>query len=401
MKKSERPKASNGEDGVDLISNMPDAILVLILSRLSSTEEQIRSSVLSRRWRYLWTAVPSVDMQLLSREESKQSKFKEFMYWVLASKTVNLDSFRLRFFYWGFSKQNCIATVWRWVHLAVMRNVKQIDLCFTIGYKKKREAIELPHYLVSCGSLEVLRLNLINYGLSLPRSVGFPALRVLHLSYVCLPEDDDLVNNFLKSCPLLEDLSLVGCKLQGLVCISCPKLKRLSIVNWSYYLGCHGIKISCSKLVDLYLGGCLWEEDDPDPLQFPGNSHFKWGHIYSFWESIDAAACDLPLPNLKTLVLRTTMGAFNLDELTQVLKCFPKLENLTLIITKDFDFGEEYEWVDEAETWRLMTRDVKRVEFFYFNGEKPKLDIKWFNNEAHMIFTFFWGKRVRAFDNLL
>ncbi|KAL4590285.1 hypothetical protein LXL04_003213 [Taraxacum kok-saghyz] len=386
MKNSEGPKTSKGEDGVDFISNMPDAILVLILSRLSSTEEQIRSSILSRRWRYLWTAVPTVDMQFLSGEESKQSKFKEFMYWVLASKTVNLDSFRLSFYYW-----DSIATVWRWVHLAVMRNVKQIDL--RIGYEEKREAIELPHYLVSCGSLEVLRLNLRNYGLSLPRSVGFPALRVLHLTNVCLPEDD-LVNNFLKNCPLLEDLSLVGCELQGLVCISCPKLKRLSIVNWSYYMGCHGIKISCPKLVDLDLGGCLWEEDDPDPLQYPGNSHFKWGHIYFFWESIDAAACNLPLPNLKNLVLRTTMEAFTVNELTRVLKCCPKVENLTLIITKVF--GDEYEWVDEAETRRIWYDDVKTVEFFEFNGEKPKLDIKWCENDLELFLTFSWEKKSRA-----
>ena len=158
MKKSERPKASKREDGVDLISKIPDAILILILSRLSSTEEQIQSSILSRRWRSLWTAVPTVDMQFLSGEESKQSQFKEFMYWVLASKTVNLDSFRLSFCYW-----ESIATVWRWVHLAVMRNVKQID--FSFWTMKDTKPIELPHYLVSCSSLEVLKLDLKNHGL--------------------------------------------------------------------------------------------------------------------------------------------------------------------------------------------------------------------------------------------
>ncbi|KAL4590296.1 hypothetical protein LXL04_003224 [Taraxacum kok-saghyz] len=384
MKKSERPKASKREDGVDLISKMPDAILLLILSRLSSTGEQIRSSILSRRWRYLWTAVPSVDMQFLSEEESKQSQFKEFVYWVLACKTVNLDSFRLSLYYC-----DSIATVWRWVRLAVTRNFKQFDFSFwTI---KDTKPIELPHYLVSCSSLEVLRLDFRNHGLSLPKVVGFPALRVLHLTNVCLPEDDDLVNDFLKSFPLLEDLSLVGCLLRGLVRISYPNLKKLKIINWDD-VGCHSIKISCPKLVDFDLGGCILK-GSREIVQFLGNSHFKWAHLYFFWKSIDAA-CDLLLPNLKTLVLRTTMEAFTVDELIQILKCCPKLENLTLIITKHFD--EEYEWVDEAETRRIWTRDVKRVEFFEFNGERPKLDIEWCENELLMNFTFLWEKRSTA-----
>ncbi|KAL4590300.1 hypothetical protein LXL04_003228 [Taraxacum kok-saghyz] len=379
MKKSERPKASKGEDGVDLISNMPDAILVLILSRLSSTEEQIRSSILSRRWRYLWTAVPSVDMRLLSREESKQSEFKEFMYWVLASKTVNLDSFRLSFYKW-----DSIATVWRWVHVAVTRNVKEIDLSF--GYKEETEAIELPCYLVSCGSLEVLRLNLKNHDLSLPRFVGFPALRVLHLNNVDLQQDDDddLVNGFLKSCPLLEDLCLIDCLLGELACISSPKLKRLSIIYWDDVV-CHSIKISCPKLVDLDLGG-IWEG------MFDGISHVKplWILLYISCKSIDGA-CDVALPNLKTLLLRTTMEAFAIDELTRILKYCPKLENLKLSIRQYF--AEECKWLDEAETRRLWTPDVKKVEFFEFNGEKPKVVIDWHEDILEMFFT--WGDKAR------
>nr|KAJ0206405.1 hypothetical protein LSAT_V11C500255780 [Lactuca sativa] len=71
-----RPKASKREDGVDFISNMPDAILVLILSRLSSTEEAIRSSILSIRWRFLWTALPSLEINVPCREEFKKKRIQ-------------------------------------------------------------------------------------------------------------------------------------------------------------------------------------------------------------------------------------------------------------------------------------------------------------------------------------
>ncbi|PWA44649.1 F-box domain, FBD domain, Leucine-rich repeat domain, L domain-like protein [Artemisia annua] len=58
MKRSKRAKPSNHENGVDFISNMPDPILQLILQGLPTTEEVVRTSILSKRWRYLWTSIP-------------------------------------------------------------------------------------------------------------------------------------------------------------------------------------------------------------------------------------------------------------------------------------------------------------------------------------------------------
>ncbi|CAH1426989.1 unnamed protein product [Lactuca virosa] len=93
MKKLEPPKTSKPTDGV---SDMPDAILLLILSRLPSTEEAIRSSILSRRWRNLWTAIPSLDIH--DGGKFKKSEFKEFVYWVLVKRSVDLDCFRFVLF---------------------------------------------------------------------------------------------------------------------------------------------------------------------------------------------------------------------------------------------------------------------------------------------------------------
>ena len=63
-------------------------------------------------------------------------------------------------------------------------------------------------------------------------------------------------------------------------------------------------------------------------------------------------------------------------------------------------FDEEYEWVGEDETRRIWTGDVKRVEFFKFNGERPKLDIEWCENELDLFLTFLW-ERGRASVKLL
>ncbi|KAL7602497.1 hypothetical protein Lser_V15G23337 [Lactuca serriola] len=305
-----------------------------------------------------------------------------------------------------------MSTVSRWIHMVVTRNVKQLDL--TVCTKENDEAFELPHCLVTCSSLEILKLNLGYCYLSLPMFKGFPALRVLALSDVDFLQDANFVKDFLASCHLLEDLTLSGCVLSklGLLCISCPKLKKLNI--YSEDRRCCDIKISCPKLVVLNLEGDIacnlfFErldslkqamidatfEGNSVPVLFHGNSHVKpfWKNLYFLCKCIDGA-CDLALPNLKTGVLQRAMGAFSVDELIQIHKYCPKLENLKLIITKDFN--EKHEFLDEDGIRRIMTPDVKRVAFLELNREKPKLVMDWC--EGILYFSFTWGNQAGFSD---
>ncbi|CAH1426990.1 unnamed protein product [Lactuca virosa] len=279
----------------------------------------------------------------------------------------------------------------------------------------------MPHCLVTCGSLEVLKLNSKERGLRLPKTMVFPSLRVLGLTFVDKLEDADLVKNFLKNYPLLEDLTLSDCVIFkfDLLCISCQKLKKLTIINMynGNYDGvqCGGIKICCPKLVDLELRGLIANNfffECLDSLKkaviepklvgnnkcvlFPGISSVEslWIDPYFFIECI-TAACDPVLPNLKTLVLSTTMDAFTFDNFNQILKYYPKLVSLKLVIQQDFhgSDGTEYGWLDEDETWSLLSNDVKRVKFFEFNGEKPKVVLEWFEDILDMFFS--WGNEAR------
>ncbi|CAH1426985.1 unnamed protein product [Lactuca virosa] len=416
MKKSEGPKASKCEDGVDLISDMPDSILLLILSGLRLTQEVIRTSILSRRWRYLWTSIPSLDI-FYRQDKLKEDEFKEFVYWVLGNRSLDLDRFRLSCYY-----HYTMSTLGRWIHMAVTRNVKKLDLTFCP--KKESEDtkdIEMPHCLVTCRSLKVLKLCLLEHGLRLPNFIGFPALRVLQLCYVVLSEKD-LEKEFLESCPLLEDLRLVDCIINkpGLLCISCPKLKKLRIDNEEKKGSCGGIKISCPKLVFMELTGpyhFLFESLDsleevvieterlpPAPtaemiinairVLIPGISHVKslWINLSFFFQCINAAR-DPSLPNLKTLELTTTISAFTIVELIQVLKYYPKLVSLKLFIKQDF-CGPEYRELDETETRRIVAPVVKWVELFEYKGEKPKVDIQWYRNAWMEMFAR-WGQETK------
>ncbi|KAL4565164.1 hypothetical protein LXL04_029249 [Taraxacum kok-saghyz] len=130
-------------DGVDTISDLPDHILHLILSRLPSTEEVHRTNILSKRWRYLWTSIPSIDTDYARQKyrKGKWDMFEEFVYWVLATKSSDLDSFRLC--YPGYYH---VSRVEHWIRIAVMRRVKVVDLmiCHRVWCEKLSIRLMFP-----------------------------------------------------------------------------------------------------------------------------------------------------------------------------------------------------------------------------------------------------------------
>ncbi|CAI9285257.1 unnamed protein product [Lactuca saligna] len=125
---------------------MSEPVLLLSLSGLPFIEDAIRTNILSKRWR-----------------------------------SIDLDIFRLRCSnYYGMS------LIGRWIHIAVMKNIKELDLICT---PKEEEDVKMHHCLATSGSLKVLRLNLDGCGLILPNFMGFPALGVLDLTCVDLLKD--------------------------------------------------------------------------------------------------------------------------------------------------------------------------------------------------------------------
>ncbi|GJX37347.1 F-box domain containing protein [Tanacetum coccineum] len=142
----------------DFINNLPGPVLQLILQGLPNTEEVVRTSILSKRWKFLWTSIPffpslNIDCEHTLKPLPKKS-FKDFVTWSLANNaTVDLDSFRLRCL-----EYYKLLTVKKWIKAAVKRNVKSLELL--CSPKNKDSAIKFPSCLITCGSLEFLRLSL-------------------------------------------------------------------------------------------------------------------------------------------------------------------------------------------------------------------------------------------------
>ncbi|KAI3524006.1 hypothetical protein L1887_02589 [Cichorium endivia] len=106
------------------------------------------------------------------------------------------------------------------------------------------------------------------------------------------------------------------------------------------------------------------------------------------------AGHDLVLPNLKTLELTTTNSDYTVTALIQVLKICPKLESLNLTIKK-VSYVFTWEDSDESEDPKSDS-DVKWVESFEFNGEKPKVDIDWYENKNDWRYiTARWGNKAK------
>ncbi|XP_023757468.1 F-box/LRR-repeat protein At3g58900 [Lactuca sativa] len=386
MENSKQSRTSKDKDGVDMFSKLPEPILHLILSHLQGTEEVIRTSILSRRWRNLWTSVPSIDIDYSRRlnpyQGFKKNNFEEFVSRVLENNSLDLDSFRL-----SCANYCNMSIVKQWIDAAVKRNVKVLDLMFCIG--DEYDEIELPNSLMTCDSLEVLRLYLFGRCLHLPyRCKGFSRLRVIELNDMML-FDGGLVTDLLKKCPLLEDLKLkklvFGEKMEMVdgdfhssIQISCPKLVFLELTSYLGKFNFTSKGLNSLKKAVINLNGSLPELMRRNICElFAGISHVESLSLnpFTILKCIDAAS----LPNLKTVELRITMDDFPMDDLIQTLQQYPRLEALHLIIQDVFSYQRRNSWqsahlkLNEVEARRILTRHLRRVEFVEFNGENPSL----------------------------
>ncbi|KAK6921465.1 F-box domain [Dillenia turbinata] len=77
----------NDAEEEDRISKLPDAILTQILSRLP-TELSVSTSVLSSRWRYVWTSVPDLVFEF-GEAIQRDPRFINFVDRILALHNPN------------------------------------------------------------------------------------------------------------------------------------------------------------------------------------------------------------------------------------------------------------------------------------------------------------------------
>ncbi|CAH8253469.1 unnamed protein product [Arabidopsis lyrata] len=175
------------------ICALPDDLLLQILHHVP-TKEAVATSILSKRWRYVWTMVPRLEF----KDEGSESVGWFIEKSLQLHKAPKLDGLIVEI------GPHCPfdVDVGKWVENAVNRDVEDLD--FKLLWTA--EPTRFPKCLYTCDTLVYLTLsNQILVDVSSPASL--PSLLYLSLHYVVYKDDGSLVR-LLSSSPILKWLSV-------------------------------------------------------------------------------------------------------------------------------------------------------------------------------------------------
>ncbi|KAH7565228.1 hypothetical protein JRO89_XS09G0168400 [Xanthoceras sorbifolium] len=309
---------------MDRLSELPDSTVHHILSYLTA-KEAARTSILSTRWKGLYTSFPVLDFHdsyTYFMEQDLATINPAMFYHSNLEKVIEIfrervsrfiefvDDFLLRFCQFELCMQKfrlliglldvegSSAILDRWIGLAIEKKVEELD--FNI-LAHRRTLYNLPQTLFSSGeSVTALKLG----GCKLEQVPSDAPMRLHSLKSLTLKEaciKEEILHKFISQCPSLEDLFLLDCWGFRDICVSdACKLKIMSIRE--SYNELQSIKVAVSSLQQFILG-----------------SEYPRGPIV-----IDMDGC----PNLKVLQLSNV--AFTDQEFHRLISKFPLLEDLNV-----------------------------------------------------------------------
>ncbi|KAH7834272.1 hypothetical protein Vadar_014449 [Vaccinium darrowii] len=181
----------------DIISHVPDNILEEIL-RCLPIQDAVRTSLLSRKWRYAWVKLPQLvfdNMFYKDLHRLTQAKVLTIIYQVLLLHRGPIIKFTL-----SLSGLESCSEIDQLILFVSDNAIEDFELRIWKG-----ELYKLPSSLYS--SLQLKHLNLHSCMLKPPPGFGgFTNLRSLYLYEVVIA--DDVLSSLISSCLLLEELIL-------------------------------------------------------------------------------------------------------------------------------------------------------------------------------------------------
>ncbi|KAH7861263.1 hypothetical protein Vadar_023950 [Vaccinium darrowii] len=200
-----RPKEThkNHEEKRDPLANLPEPLLHLILSYLAM-KDVIRTSVLSKRWRYIWLYVPCLNFPPLKMSRSKEVAFINQS--LLLHKCPAIQKFSLTFLQHDAEPHH----VDSWIYFTKTRNVNKLNLDFRNNHLETQpvRCYRLPDFLFSSTSLTAL--SLVRCEIHFPVKCKLSSLKILSLEQVYF--SDGTIADLTGSTPILEFLSLTNCQ---------------------------------------------------------------------------------------------------------------------------------------------------------------------------------------------
>ncbi|OMP04656.1 hypothetical protein COLO4_09416 [Corchorus olitorius] len=331
------------------INELPDFILHHLLSFLT-TKQAVATSILSKRWRYLWIEVPALDFEdspSCKTDRNHKKAFKKFVYRVLLlNRQVTLHKFRLK----CHNNVRQYSGLQTWIDDVIIRRnvVGEVDISisgYTISippFFKPTDSIRYP----TIKNLKVLKLSR-GFQIDDCTPISFPSLKILHLNFLYFTNGGDSVSSLLRGCSVLEELHIKRGSYDNVpnFSISVPTLKILSYIGhqhcrefidrfYSYQLRVNTPALEYLNIEDVGGTVLLYLESNFVRL-IQANITFNGIGLLNVFKA---------LFNAKFLSFKWTSSLYNY-ELGESLKCdsFPSFVNLTqleLISCRTRDFHD-------------------------------------------------------------
>ncbi|ESQ43135.1 hypothetical protein EUTSA_v10015239mg [Eutrema salsugineum] len=218
-------KGSSQGSQEDRISQLPDHLIYEILYYLT-TNDAVRTSVLSTRWTSLWKCVPGLDL-----DYREFSSFNALLSFFNSLFDIRRESSWIRKFQLHMNVDFVDAAgddVSLWIDFLTRHNIQHLDLHFGNAYFYLSVPTKRPLSIYTCKTL--LHLRLFGANLANAEFVSLPCLKTIHLEYVIVPNEATL-EKLISGSPVLEDLTIITCRfnkpLSDVLQVRSQTLKRI------------------------------------------------------------------------------------------------------------------------------------------------------------------------------
>ncbi|XP_061369960.1 F-box/FBD/LRR-repeat protein At3g14710-like [Gastrolobium bilobum] len=238
----------------DIISNMPDFIIGHILSFLP-TKEAVQTSVLSKRWIYMWTFITELrfddkETSYSSKKKSYRQDFIDLVYKVL----LHLNVSSLQGFSLVIHKKYDSSTVNAWICAVLSQGVKK--LCVD-----SHQNLSLSfHSLPKCKPLEELTLTMYHCVIKVPSFVCLPYLKFLKLSDIAFASDfTSNTQEWNLNFPVLVKFETQNCTWSSIT-LTAPQLESISILRSTFKSLNSVTKFGVSRLKEFIYRGFILQD---------------------------------------------------------------------------------------------------------------------------------------------
>ncbi|KAM0059689.1 putative leucine-rich repeat domain superfamily, F-box-like domain superfamily [Helianthus debilis subsp. tardiflorus] len=288
MDSSHGKKRMNVEDD-DRLSSLQDELIHKILSFIG-IKHAIQTSVLSSRWRFIWTSMPYLNF---SKDDFYElPNFSEFVTRVLSGRNNQTEVSSVKLSNFRGKDSDVIAE--QIMKYAFSHNIQQLDVACL-----PQNNVEFPPFLFSSRSLKHLSLTKENFSAYERRYCSsyvfkatstweLPVLTTLYLDGVtlCCDDNTDKCIDFFSKCANLKNLTLKSCYTEGFkgLSICLPLLSNLTVED--VYGSVNVYNIVAPELKNLNMSG-VFTQDHPYLISAPALVSLLYKGFYDLSLSTD------------------------------------------------------------------------------------------------------------------